>query len=89
MVADLDALVVGGGLRDDACAFVAEGERIHADRNVPGDVVVVGVAHAARDELDLDFVLAGILHLEVDHLEFAGDMTDDGTASFHTSPWGW
>lgn len=62
---------------------MAEGERVHADRNVPGDVVVVGVAHAARDELDLHLVFAGILQFEVDDLEFAGDLPDDCAAGSH------
>jgi hypothetical protein len=83
VVALLQPLRVDTGLRDDAGALVAAGERVDVHGDVAGCHVIVGVAQARCHHLDLDLVIAGVVDLEVHDLVLARRLPDDGATGLH------
>ena len=85
VVAGRDVLHAGADLGDDAGAFVAAEHREARHRDVAGDEVVVGVAHARRFHLDLDLVLDGITDLDLLDRPWLVEIPDQSAFCLHLS----
>ena len=86
VVAGSDVLDAGADLGDDACALVAAEHREAGHRDVAGHQVVVGMAHARRFHLDLDFVLDGIADLDLLDRPRLVELPDESTFGLHLVP---
>ncbi len=65
MVARREVVDSLADLDDDTGAFVAAEDRERRHRDVAGDDVVIGVAHARHFERDLDLALARVTDLDL------------------------
>ena len=83
VVAGCDVLDAGADLGDDACALVAAQHREAGHRDVAGDQVVVGVAHARRFHLDLDLVLDGVADLDLLDRPRLVELPDESALCLH------
>src|SRR5262249_44840297 len=86
MVTDREVLDAGPHLGNDPGALVSAQHRKPRHWYVAGDQVVVGVAHAGRFHLDLDFMPLGIADLDLLDRPRLVELPDERAFGLHLEP---